>query len=259
MKIAVLGLGNMGLWLARRLSGENQVTAYDVDYSRMKLIEKEQGATPLNNLPELAPFAPDMLINAVSLQHTVEVFRAVENFLPDNCLLVDVASVKGDIPDYYGECKFRHVSVHPMFGPTFANLESLKKENAIIIKDSDPKGMEFFRRLFKNLGLTIFEYTAEEHDQMMAYSLSLPFISSMVFASCMQETAVPGSTFARHREIAHGLLSEDDRLLSEILFNKFTKRELERVTSRLVFLKHIIMGKDYEEAKIFYDKLRENI
>jgi len=75
----------------------------------------------------------------------------------------------------------------------------------------------------------------------------------------MSNSAVPGTTFKKHLEIARGLLSEDDYLLSEILFNPHSLPELEKVTARLDFLKHVIGQRDSEEAKKFFDRLRKNI
>lgn len=260
MKIAIAGIGNMGAWFARVLAKNHEIAVYDRDEKRIEPIS-QNGITVVicNSLKELAQWKPDLFLNAVSLQNTTAVFDEILPHLTENCIICDITSVKGDLPDYYKNKPFRFASVHPMFGPTFSNLDVLREENAILIKESDPEGLCLFRQLFESLNLTIFEYTFDEHDDMMAYSLSLPFISTMVFAACMKDTAVPGSTFAKHRRIAGGLLSEDDWLLSEILFNRFTIRQLEKVTSRLEFLKHIINGKDYEEAKRFYHKLRSNI
>ena len=81
----------------------------------------------------------------------------------------------------------------------------------------------------------------------------------MVFAANMEKSAVPGTTFKKHSDIARGLLSEDDALLSEILFSPYAREQLELVTQRLEFLKHIILQKDFEEARIFFDRLRENV
>jgi prephenate dehydrogenase len=68
----------------------------------------------------------------------------------------------------------------------------------------------------------VFEYSFREHDETIAYSLSVPFASTLVFASVMKHQKAPGTTFKRHMDIARGLLSEDDFLLTEILFNPFT-------------------------------------
>ena len=107
--------------------------------------------------------------------------------------------------------------------------------------------------------MNIFECSFEEHDRTIAYSLTLPFASSLVFAACMDTSAVPGSTFKKHRDIARGLLSEDNFLLSEILFNPYSLNQLEKVAGRLEFLKHVIREKDEEEAHKFFQRLRENI
>ena len=93
----------------------------------------------------------------------------------------------------------------------------------------------------------------------MAYSLATPFASTMVFAACMKRQDAPGTTFKKHIAIAKGLLSEDDRLLSEIMFNPYTIRQIELINSQLSYLTHIIKGKDYEEMTKFLEGLRENI
>jgi prephenate dehydrogenase len=93
----------------------------------------------------------------------------------------------------------------------------------------------------------------------MAYSLTIPFVSSLAFAACIDAKAVPGTTFKKHKSIAESLLAEDDRLLSEILFNPYSLVEIDRITQRLEFLKHVIKGRDYEEARLFFERLRKNI
>ncbi len=256
MRIAVLGAGHMGRWLVSELARDNEVAVYDTDGARTAGLPL---VTSLTGMTGLERFRPEILINAVSLQNTVLAFEAAAPHLPEFCLLCDVASVKGDIPAYYRSEKFRFASVHPMFGPTFANVQQLKDENVIIISESDPQGVRFFRDFFGRLGLKISEVSFAAHDQMIAYSLALPFASTMVFAASMERTTVPGTTFKKHLEIARGLLSEDDYLLGEIIFGPHSLEQLEKVTNRLEFLKHVIKGRDYEEAKAFFAKLRENI
>ncbi|MBU0527631.1 prephenate dehydrogenase/arogenate dehydrogenase family protein [Candidatus Micrarchaeota archaeon] len=256
MRIAVVGAGKMGAWLAVVLSKENEIAIFDIDLERAKKVENVK---VLDNLADLSSFNPQMLINAVSLQYTIQAFKEIEQHLSKECILCDVASIKGDVEGYYKNCGYRYVSTHPMFGPTFANLDSLREENAIIIKGSDQEAATFFMKFFSSLGLRIFEYTFDEHDQMMAYSLTTPFVSSLVFAGCMEKSIVPGATFARHRKIATGLLSEDDQLLTEILFNPNSVSQIDKITGRLEYLKHIIMGKDREEMKKYLDNLRKNM
>ena len=99
----------------------------------------------------------------------------------------------------------------------------------------------------------------EEHDKVVAYSLGIPFASTMVFAATMKHQDAPGTTFKRHMKIARGLLSEDDFLLTEILFNPRTPRQIERIQEELHILQEIIKDKDSEKMKEYLTKIRKNI
>ncbi len=255
-KIAIIGMGKMGSWFAHFLQDGNEVGIYDIVETKANEIS---GAAALTSLSDIGRFQPDILLNAVTLRSTVEVFEEVSPHLPKECILADIASVKGNLPAYFKNSGHEFVSTHPMFGPTNANMDLPRGESAIIISESSDRGKKFFRDFYQNIGLEVYEFSFSEHDSMMAYSLTLPFSSSMVFAACVDTGAVPGTNFRKHMELAKGLLSEDDSLLSEILFNPKSITQLDKITARLELLKHIIRDRDYEEATKFFNKLRQNI
>ncbi|WP_234408831.1 hypothetical protein [Marinilabilia salmonicolor] len=120
-------------------------------------------------------------------------------------------------------------------------------------------GKTFFKDFFGSLGLNIHEYSFEEHDQTIAYSLSVPFASTLVFAACMKKQDAPGTTFRKHHDIAKGLLSEDDYLLTEILMNPFTTGQVEKIRQELKGLLALIENKDTEGLQGFLKKVRHNI
>jgi len=256
MRIVVLGAGHMGTWFVEELCLDHEVAIYDPDRKKLKYFINVKRFLKLT---EAKAFEPELAINAVSLPNFRKAFDESLPYLPENCILSDIASVKTGFYEYYKGLGKRFVSTHPMFGPTFANIRDLSNENAIIIKESDEEGKEFFRNLYTSLKLCIYEYTFEEHDKTIAYSLSVPFGSSMVFAACMKKQEAPGTTFRKHLSIAKGLLSEDDHLLAEIMFNPHTVKQIEEINSRLAFLTHIIRGRDYEEMQKFLNRLRNNI
>jgi prephenate dehydrogenase len=105
----------------------------------------------------------------------------------------------------------------------------------------------------------VFEYSFRKHDETIAYSLSIPFASTLVFASVMKHQDAPGTTFKKHMHIAQGLLSEDDFLLTEILFNPYTSEQVEQIRKKLRELLDIIGEKDSERMKLFLTEVRENI
>ena len=98
-----------------------------------------------------------------------------------------------------------------------------------------------------------------EHDETVAYSLSIPFVSTFVFAAVMKHQEAPGTTFKKHMAIAKGLLSEDDYLLQEILFNPRTPGQVTNIRTELKNLLEIIENKDAEGMKKYLTKIREKI
>lgn len=255
MRFFILGCGHMGSFLAREIAKEGEVLAWDPDPAKQAPVGARRAAT----LDEMRDFAPDMLVNCASLENTAAAFNAAIPFLPAACLLADIASVKGDIPAYYARSGRRFVSTHPMFGPTNADLNSPGGENAILISESDQVGKEFFRGLYRRLGVKTYDYSFDEHDRTVAYSLSTPFASTLVFAACMKKQDAPGTNFKKHLAIAKGLLAEDDFLLSEIMFNPYTLEQIERINQKLSYLTHVIKARDYEEMSLFLARLRANI
>ncbi len=255
-KIVVLGAGKMGAWLVESLCLDYDVAVFDRDKTKLKYFFNSHRFL---RLEEIRDFQPDLLINAVSLNHTIEVFREVDPYLPKECIIADITSVKNGIQEYYKNSGRRFISTHPMFGPTFANIKDLSNENAIIISESDEEGKEFLRKFYKSLKLNIYEYNFRDHDETIAYCLSVPFSSSLVFAACMKKQEAPGTTFRKHMDVAQGVLSEDDYLLSEILFNPFTIDQVEKIRTQLAMLIEIVKDRDFESLKEFLDSLRVNI
>ena len=256
MKILILGAGKMGTFLTDVLCFQHEVALFDTDPKRLRFVFNTLRMTQYE---EIKAFQPELVINCVTLKYTIDAFRKVLPFLPDNCILSDIASVKTGLKSYYESSGMRYVSTHPMFGPTFATLDNLSSQSAIIIAESDHMGKAFFKDLYGSLRLKIFEYTFEEHDQTIAYSLSIPFASTLVFASVMKPQEAPGTTFKRHLDIAKGLLSEDDYLLTEILFNPYTPEQLNNIRGELRALLDIIDQKDSEAMHQFLKKVRKNI
>lgn len=256
MKILILGAGKMGSFFSDLLSFDHEVAVYDPDKNKLRFTFN---ALRLANLEEIKDFDPQLVINAATVKYTLDAFNAVMPFLKPTAILSDIASVKTGLPQFYEQCGHPFVSTHPMFGPTFASLSNLANENAIIIAEGDHLGKVFFRDLYTRLGLHIEEYTFDEHDQTIAYSLSIPFASTLVFASIMKHQDAPGTTFKRHMGIAKGLMSEDDFLLSEILFNPNTPQQLERISQQLDILRDIVARRDSDEMKKYLDRVRENL
>ncbi|MBQ1816187.1 MAG: prephenate dehydrogenase [Bacteroidaceae bacterium] len=256
MKILILGAGKMGSFFVDLLSFDHETAVYEVDVKKLRFMYNTQRFT---SLQEIEAFKPELVINAVTLNHTIDVFETVTPFLPKDCIISDIASVKTNLKEYYEKCGFRYVSTHPMFGPTFANLGQLSNENAIVISDGDYMGRIFFKDIYSKLGLNVCEYTFTQHDEVVAYSLSIPFISTFVFSAVMKHQEAPGTTFKRHLAIAKGVLSEDRNLLREILFNPHTPEQMNKIQDELKELTSIIANKDEKALGEYITRISHNI
>lgn len=256
MRILVLGAGKMGSFFLDLLSFEHETAVYEKNPERLRFTYNTLRFTALDEIDE---FRPELVVNAVTVKYTISAFKEVMPHLPADCIISDISSVKTGLKEFYEHCGHRYVSTHPMFGPTFANLNQLSHENAIIISEGDYMGRIFFKDLYSRLGLNIYEYSFEEHDKTVAYSLSIPFVSTFVFAAVMKHQDAPGTTFKRHMNIAKGVLNEDDFLLQEILFNPYTSEQVEQIRTELKRLLEIIDNKDAEGMKEYLTKIRDNV
>jgi prephenate dehydrogenase len=256
MRILVLGAGKMGSFFLDLLSFDHETAVYDKDPKRMRFT---YNCRRMTSLDEVGDFRPELVINAVTVKYTIAAFDEVMPYLPPECIVSDISSVKTGLHEYYKQCGHPFVSTHPMFGPTFANLQQLSEENAIIISEGDYMGRIFFKDLYSRLDLNIYEYTFEEHDRTVAYSLSIPFVSTFVFAAVMKHQDAPGTTFKRHMKIAKGVLNEDDYLLQEILFNPYTGEQVAQIRNELKELLGIIDRKDAAGIKAYLTKIRSNV
>ena len=256
MSILILGAGKTGTFLTDVLSFQHETAVFDTDPQKLRFVYHTYRFTTLD---EIRQFNPELVINAVTLKYTIDAFNTVMPALSKDCILSDIASVKTGLKEYYEQCGFRYVSTHPMCGPTFASLGNLSQENAIIIKEGDHLGRIFFKDLYQSLHLNIFEYTFDEHDETVAYSLSIPFVSTFVFSAVMKHQDAPGTTFKKHMAIAQGVLNEDDYLLQEILFNPLTMPQVENIRRELKELLQILNDKDADGFKRYLTKIRGNV
>ena len=256
MKILVMGAGKMGSFFIDLLSFEHEVAVFEKDPKRMRFTYNCQRLTLLE---EVRTFAPELVINAVTVKYTIPAFKEIIPYLPKDCIISDISSVTTGLKEFYESTGMHYVSTHPMFGPTFANLNQLSEENAIIINEGNFIGRLFFKDLYQRLGLNIYEYSFEEHDKTVAYSLSIPFVSTFVFAAVMKHQDAPGTTFKRHMRIANGVLNEDDFLLQEILFNPYTHDQVSQIRTELKELLEIIDTKNADGMKAYLKKIRDNV
>ncbi|MBC8176036.1 MAG: prephenate dehydrogenase/arogenate dehydrogenase family protein, partial [Deltaproteobacteria bacterium] len=98
MKILILGAGHMGAWLVEELCLDHEVAVYDLDRRKLKYFFN---VTRFLEPPETEEFAPELVINAVSIANIQDAFEDFLPYLPEECILSDLASVKAGINELY--------------------------------------------------------------------------------------------------------------------------------------------------------------
>ena len=246
----------MGSFFSDLLSFTHEVAVYDPDPQRLRFTYNAQR---FSDLDEIDGFHPEMVINAATVKYTLDAFKAV--LPPYRPILHTFRHLFGEDRTAGILCRVRtSVRFHPPdVRPTFASLSNLADENAIIISEGDHLGRVFFKDLYGQLGLHIEEYTFEEHDRTIAYSLSIPFASTLVFASVMKHQDAPGTTF----KAPHGHSTRSDvggRLPAERdTVQPQHPSQLDQIVERLATLKEIVERHDHDAMKSYLEQARQNL
>lgn len=172
MKVAILGVGAMGKWFVK-FAVENgwDVTVMDKVSSKAETVAGELGAKAAKSEADAVKEA-DIVIVAVPISKTPAVLTSVSQHMNKGALLMDLASVKGDVVDAMGGLKaeLELVSLHPLFGPGATGVDG-KDFVAVPVRPGE-RYVEF-KRLLTNLGANVVEMDAAEHDQLMAMTQAL--------------------------------------------------------------------------------------
>jgi len=172
IEFSVVGTGRFGHFWCRHLSKEHPTYAFDVNPDCRKKVER---------------FAIwDSLENCLTKKYiflTIPI-HSLEDFLRDNkkrfkkgTVLIDCASVKvpvlGWFEDHLPDDVY-YIASHPLFGPDSARNKL--RDNVIMVMPgkvplSDYQTLIHF--FMENLGLHIYNLSADEHDELMAYNLNL--------------------------------------------------------------------------------------
>ena len=179
--IGIVGLGNFGLLMATVLRQDFKVKVYN--YSKDQEIKSKAKNAGLDLVDWPKIYDCDIVIVSTPISITESIIKRLAPNLKKGTLLLDVCSVKVypcQWLEKYAPKGVEIMGTHPMFGPTTANFNSLKKYWEIkdkqivlcpvrITKTRQKKIVEFL----KNLGLDVIITTPRDHDYQNAKTLSL--------------------------------------------------------------------------------------
>ena len=234
MKVAVLGAGgSMGSFFAKYFVKKgNKVFGSDAT----KIEGTPPGMTLAGSNSDAVRGA-DLVLLAVPIRLTANVLREVSPNLKRGATVVEMTSIKGKIlTELKRICTLSKVSllsIHPMFGPLSTS------RNLKICVIGTARDQANAHHLFP--GAKTILLGAEEHDKLMAYTLSLVHLLNMAFASAVSEgvgigefTKIATPLALTQLNLSEAILSQDPQLVSFIQTeNPFVAVLLSSVISQL--------------------------
>ncbi|GKV10203.1 hypothetical protein SLEP1_g21603 [Rubroshorea leprosula] len=178
LKIAIIGFGNYGQFLARTLvaQGHTILAHSRSDYSDLA---QKLGISFYLNPHDLCEQHPEVILLCTSIISTKQVLKSLPlERLKRSTLFVDVLSVKEFAKDLLKDLlppDFDIICSHPMFGPQSAKsswngLNFVYEKVRIGDEDSRVLRAEDFLAIFEREGCRMVEMSCQEHDKLAAGS-----------------------------------------------------------------------------------------
>ena len=172
IEFAVIGTGRFGYFWCRHLSKHYPTFAFDIDRECRRKVERFATWASLEEC-----LTKKYIFLTIPIHSIKEFLINHHHDIKRGSVIIDCASVKVPVLDWFKDHlpqDVYYVASHPLFGPDSAK-HKLRENIIMVMPGQVPLGdyqrlIQFFTR---NLGLQVYNLTADEHDEMMAYNLNL--------------------------------------------------------------------------------------
>jgi chorismate mutase/prephenate dehydrogenase len=154
------------------------VNMFELSGYQVEVVEKDDW----DNVAQVVADA-SLVVIAVPINMTVEVIGRLPP-LPDDCILVDITSVKTEplaamIDKHHGPV----VGLHPMFGPD----SSFVKQVVVVCDGREPQAYQWLLKQVTIWGCVMYSSSPEEHDKAMQMIQVMRHFSSFVYGQNLQQ------------------------------------------------------------------------
>lgn len=198
MKVAVVGLGLIGgsfalalraKGIASRVVGVEANPLHAEKAVELGIVEK---VLPLYEAIEQA----ELIVLAVPVDAIPQIAIKVLNIVSDNQIVIDMGSTKEELCEIISRhpARKRFVATHPMWGTEFsgpqaATADSFAGRNVVVCEKelSDAMAVEKIESIYHQLGMSVLEMNAEQHDLHAAYVSHISHITSFILSTTVLE------------------------------------------------------------------------
>ncbi|AEH06537.1 prephenate dehydrogenase [Methanothermococcus okinawensis] len=191
MIISIIGgTDGLGKWFARFLKNKGfDVVVTGRDTIKGKKVEKEIGVRYTNNNIEASKIG-DIVMVAVPINITEKVIKEIAPYVRENCVLMDITSIK-EIParamERYAKDGVCVIPTHPMFGPS---TPSLKRQVVILTPSEKHKNNPWFDKIkmfLEKEGARVIVIPPEKHDRIMGVVQGLTHYAYIALGATLKD------------------------------------------------------------------------
>lgn len=256
LKIAIIGFGNFGQFLAKTIVKQgHRVLAYSrSDYSRAA---KEIGVEYFNDADDLCEEHPEVILLCTSILSTEKVLRSLPlHRLRRSTLFADVLSVKEFPRSLFLQVlpkDFDILCTHPMFGPDsgkngWGGLPFVFDKVRVGSDPSRTTRAEIFLNVFRNAGCRMVEMTCDDHDKHAAGSQFITHMMGRVLEKLgLENTPINTKGYESLLNLVDNTARDSFELFSGLfLYNKNAMEQLDRMDWAFEMVKKQLSGHLHE-------------
>nr|AYE54620.1 arogenate dehydrogenase beta [Microtea debilis] len=252
LKIAIVGFGNYGQFLAKTLvaQGHTVLAHSRSDYS---LIARNLGVTFFSDPHDLCEAHPEVILLCTSIISTESVLKSLPlQRLKRSTLFVDVLSVKEFPRSLFLQVLPRDFDIlctHPMFGPEsgkfgWGGLNFVYDKVRIGNDEVRVKRCEDFLDIFRREGCRVVEMTCAKHDEYAAGSQFIThFVGRVLEKLDLEDTPINTKGYESLLNLVANTSKDSFELFYGLfIYNKNAMKQLERLDLAFELVKQQLFG-----------------
>ena len=225
-RIAIIGAGRMGQWLARFFSNEGiSVTVSDVNKDALRRAKEELDVSVMGNAAAVSQ--ADSVLLAVPIDSFRNVVQEICPYLRPNQAVMDICSVKEAVVGIMHEHIKTGIALgtHPLFGPGAEKIEG----QGWVLTPTNGRERELAKRVrgwLEKKGARVYSMSPSQHDRLMTLTLAFPHFVGLVACDTLirsgkflQAKRFAGSTYKLLLTLAEAVASEDPNHYGSIQMN----------------------------------------
>ncbi len=174
----------------------------------------------------------DLALICAPIETTVDIISKLGAFLPSDCILADITSVKGSPMEAMLKAhKGPVVGLHPLFGPTTSTLD---KQIIIVTPGRNQSACQWLIDQFSTWGGIVVQSNAQEHDAIMGVVQTLRHFATFAFGQFLCRKRVDlhrtlefsSPIYRLELGMVGRLFTQDPSLYAEIILASPERRKL---------------------------------